>query len=116
MISADIGTMDKRITILMPEEYEDENEATRQRMVPFCRTWGRIEPQRGSELIQDYKDTVTEMVKITIRYRPGITNRMAVQYRNQVYFIRYITDPYSAHVKLELVCDIRTVGDVYGYR
>lgn len=115
MISADIGTMDKRITILVPKEYEEDG-LTRQRMVPFCRTWARIEPQRGNELIQAYKDTLTDLIKVTIRYRSGITNRMAVKYGDDVYFIRYVVDPYMAHVKLELVCDIRTVGDAYGYR
>lgn len=111
MIPVEIGTLDKRVTIRAIEEYEDTDGLTRQRYVDVVRTWARIEPTRANELRQVNKKTMTDLVKITIRHRPGIRNDMVVQYGDQYYGIRYVVDPYMCHTKLELMCEMRTVGD-----
>lgn len=111
MINVEIGTLDKRVALLRYEEYKDDHGLTKQRLVEHVRTWARIEPTRGNELREQYKETVTDLVKITIRYRPGIANDMLVRYGSTTYKIRYVVDPYMAHVKLELMCTLKTVGD-----
>lgn len=116
MINVEIGTLDKRITIWKITEYLGDANLTKQRLEKQVTTWARIEPMRGRELYEQYKETETDMLKITIRYRPGITNDMYVQYQDRQYKIQYVVDPYMAHVKLELMCTVKTVGaDRYGY-
>ncbi len=116
MINVEIGTLDKRVTILAVEEYVDDHHLTKQRLVEKANTWARIEPTRGRELREQSKETMTDLLKITIRYRPGIDNAMYVKYRDVTYRIQYVVDPYMAHVKLELMCSIKTVGsDKYGH-
>lgn len=116
VINVEIGTLDKRVAILAVEEYKDDHNLTKQRLVEKTRTWARIEPTRGKELLEQSKETMTDLLKITIRYRPGIDNSMYVKYRDITYRIQYVVDPYMAHVKLELMCEVKTVGsDKFGH-
>lgn len=117
MINVDIGSLDKRVTILKYASVKDEHGLTHQALTEVAKTWARIEPTRGNELRQQYKETMTDLLKITIRYRKGINNSMFVKYGDTTYNVRYVIDPYMAHVKLELMCEIRTVGDDrYGHK
>ncbi|WP_301859265.1 phage head closure protein [uncultured Megasphaera sp.] len=111
MINVDIGTLDKRVALVAYESYKDDHGLTKQLLVERIRTWARIEPTRGNELREQYKETVTDLVKITIRYRSGVANDMFVRYGETTYKIQYVVDPYMAHVKLELMCTLKTVGD-----
>ena len=117
MINVDIGSLDKRVTILAYTSIKDGHGLTHQELREVAKTWARIEPTRGNELKQQYKETITDFLKITIRYRKGINNAMFVRYGDITYNIRYVIDPYMAHVKLELMCEVRTMGeDRYGNR
>lgn len=117
MINVDIGTLDKRVGIFQYADYVDEHGLTHQDIKQVAAAWARLEPTRGNELRQQTKETITDMVKVTIRYRPGITSDMFVRYGGITYNIKYVVDPYMAHVKLELMCTVRTIGDDrYGYQ
>nr|DAG46119.1 MAG TPA: Putative head tail adaptor [Caudoviricetes sp.] len=117
MISVEIGSLDKRVSILQYTTKKDEHGLTHQTLETVAETWARIEPTRGNELRQQYKETMTDLLKIIVRYRSGINNAMFVKYGNTTYNIRYVVDPYMAHVKLELMCTVRTVGDDrYGHQ
>ena len=52
-----------------------------------------------------------DLTKVTVRYRDSINNSMLVQYRNKLYRINTVIDPYKAHVKLELMCSEKRAGD-----
>nr|DAM13288.1 MAG TPA: Putative head tail adaptor [Caudoviricetes sp.] len=117
MINIDIGTLDKRVGIFKYKDHVDEHGLTHQAIKKFSDAWARIEPTRGNELRQQTKETITDMVKVVIRYRPGITSDMFVRYGGITYNIKYVVDPYMAHVKLELMCTVRTIGDDrHGYK
>ncbi|WP_279002463.1 phage head closure protein [Acidaminococcus fermentans] len=116
MINVEIGTLDKRIRLLKYAETEDEYGLTHQTLVDAIghRLWARIEPARGKTYYEQYKDKVELVTKITVRYRPGITDAMLVQYGGQTYKITSVVDPYQAHVKLELMCNLKRVGETDG--
>lgn len=113
MINVDIGTLDKRITLLKYAEVVDDIGFTHQELTDAIghKIWARIEPARGKTYYEQYKDKVELLTKITIRYRPNITTDMLVRYRNRTYKITSVVDPYEAHVKLELMCNLKKVGD-----
>lgn len=116
MINMEIGSLDKRIQVLKYTETEDEYGLTHQTLVDAIghSLWARIEPARGKTYYEQYKDKVEMITKITIRYRPGITDAMLVKYGGKTYKISSVVDPYQAHVKLELMCNLKRVGDPDG--
>lgn len=75
--------------------------------MPFLKIWARIEPLRGRAYYEQYKEKTEDLSKITIRYRNNINNSMVVQYKNKLYRINTVIDPYEAHIKLELMCSIK---------
>lgn len=43
----EIGTLDKRVTILKYEDVETPYNLTQKKLMPFLKVWARIEPLRG---------------------------------------------------------------------
>ena len=113
MINVEIGSLDKRIYILKYQESTDEYGLTHQSLTDAIGNdiWAHIEPARGKTYYEQYKDKVEFVTKVTIRYRKGITPDMLVQYAGTTYRIMSVVDPYEAHVKLELMCNIKERGD-----
>lgn len=106
----EIGTLDKRVTILKYEDVETPYNLTQKKLMPFLKVWARIEPLRGRAYYEQYKEKTEDLSKITIRYRKNIDNFMLVKYRNNLYEIKNVIDPYESHIKLELMCSIKKSG------
>jgi SPP1 family predicted phage head-tail adaptor len=106
----EIGTLDKRVTILKYEDVETPYNLTQKKLMPFLKVWARIEPLRGRAYYERYKEKTEDLSKITIRYRKNIDNSMLVKYRNNLYEIKNVIDPYESHIKLELMCSIKKSG------
>ena len=81
----EIGTLDKRVTILKYEDVETPYNLTQKKLMPFLKVWARIEPLRGRAYYEQYKEKTEDLSKITIRYRKNIDNSMLVKYRNNLY-------------------------------
>lgn len=106
----EISTLDKRVTILKYEDVETPYNLTQKKLMPFLKVWARIEPLRGRAYYEQYKEKTEDLSKITIRYRKNIDNSMLVKYRNNLYEIKNVIDPYESHIKLELMCSIKKSG------
>ena len=114
MINVDeVGRLDRRIHIMTYGETTDQYGLTHQGLVDAIGNaiWARIEPARGKTYYEQYKDKVELITKIIIRYRPGINESMLVQYKDKTYRIMSVVDPYEAHIKLELMCNLKTIGE-----
>lgn len=107
----EIGTLDKRVTILKYEDVETQYNLTQKKLIPFLKVWARIELLRGRAYYEQHKEKMEDLTKVTVRYRDSINNSMLVQYRNKLYRINTVIDPYKAHVKLELMCSEKRAGD-----
>lgn len=111
-----IGTLDKRIKIIEKKEQKNEYGLIDNKLSTLLSCWARIEPLRGREYFEALKIKTADYLKITIRYREGIRNNMLVEYKNVLYEIQNIIDPYMRHEKLELMCVLRSRGlDENGY-
>jgi SPP1 family predicted phage head-tail adaptor len=117
MINVEIGSLDKKVTILKYEESTDEYGLTHQSLVDAIgnTVWARIEPSRGKTYYEQARDKAEFITKITIRYRPGIDANMLVVYGGRTYKITSVVDPYEAHVKLELMCNLKKAGEIDEY-
>lgn len=113
-----IGTLDKKIDILSMQDYLNENtQLTSKKLMPLLKgIWARIEPLRGREYLEQYKDKTQDFLKITVRYRKSIRANMVADYQGQQYDIYAVIDPYMAHVKLELMCSIKQRGKNNDFR
>lgn len=98
------GTLDRKVDFLQYQEVENEVGATEQKLVKVCSTWARIEPLRGREYYEAQRVKELDNFKITIRYRKNIDSNMIIQYQQQQYEIKTVTDPYMAHTVLEIYC------------
>ena len=108
-----IGTLDKRIKLYKLADVDDENGLTSQQLVEAIGNsiWARIEPSRGKTLMEGLKDKNVDVVKFTIRYRPGISENWIIGYKGKYYDILSVVDPYEDHVKLELYCQLQERGE-----
>jgi SPP1 family predicted phage head-tail adaptor len=104
------GTLDRRVDFLRYQEAENEVGATEQQLVKVFSTWARIEPLRGREYYEAQRIKDADNFKITIRYRKNITDSMIIQYQQQQYDIQTVTDPYMAHISLEIYCVLKHRG------
>lgn len=106
-----IGRLTKRIEVLAYQDIES-NGITKQKLVRLIpnRIWARVEPLRGRQYLEMYKEKVDELYKITIRYRSGITDGVLIRYKDVVYKVKTVIDPYEEHTKLELMCHIYKRG------
>lgn len=114
MINVDeVGLLNRRINLLVYTEIEDDYGFTHQTLADAIghSIWARIEPARGRTYYEQYKDKVELLTKITIRYRPEITEDMIVRYGNKDYKIMSVIDPYESHIKLELMCNLKKRGE-----
>lgn len=66
--------------------------------------WASVEPLSGRELFaaQEFHSEVT--VRIRIRYRSGVNNRMRVVFGTKYYDIKAVIDPEERHREFHLLC------------
>lgn len=102
MINA--GEYNKRITIYIEEQKEDnEGFVIRQRYV-ILMPWAKVKTTRGYTLIASNTDFEKAYTNFTIRYprNADIRRDMLIQYGNKVYTIEYINNVDEANVELEI--------------
>ena len=106
-----IGRLTKRIEVLAYQDIES-NGITKQKLVRLIpnRIWVRSEDLRSRQYLEMYKEQVDQLYKITIRYRSGITDGVLIRYKDVVYKVKTVIDPYEEHTKLELMCHIYKRG------
>lgn len=108
----DIGSLDRRISFIAYEDKENDIGLTEQTQVVKLKCWARIESLRGKEYYEAQKLSSETTHKITIRYRAGLDENMLISYKNRIFEIQSIIDPYESHVKLEIMCKEKKRGKV----
>ena len=111
------GMLNRRINIMHYVEKVDEEYGLTHQVLENVfggPIWALIEPARGRTYYEQYRDKVELITKIVIRYRKGVDESMIVEYGGRQYKITSIVDPYEAHVKLELMCNLNERGELDG--
>ena len=99
-----IGTLDKRITFIGLTDEKDRHGATVKREKEVLTCWARIEPARGRERMEAFKEFQEDTYKIIVRFRHGLASDMKIRYQQYLFEIQSIVDPYMNHSYLEIYC------------
>lgn len=73
----------------------------------ICSCWASIQPLRGRAYYEVREKATEEQAKIIIRYRKNLNTSMFIKYKEQIYNINSIVDPFSDHECLELYCTLK---------
>ena len=104
-----IGTLNRRITILTT--VEGKNEAGDTILVPatFKTVWAGINPVRGRDYVEAKKYQAELTYKITIRYLVGVTPDMTIKFKDRIFLIQDIINPFEKNELLEIMAIERVV-------
>lgn len=74
--------------------------------VDVATVWAAVEPQtlRAHEFVGAAANVVEKIVRVRIRYRPGVTESMRVVYNGRVFRIEAVVDEEERHRELQLYC------------
>lgn len=77
---------------------------TRETWQDVATVWAAVEPLRGREYFQAMETESEAVTRVRIRYRPGVTNEMRVQYGDRILYIQGVIDVDERHRELQLMC------------
>ena len=72
--------------------------------VTIATVWASVEPLKGREFFAAQKENAETTVRITIRYRMGITADMRIKFGNKVFEINAVIDVEERHIELQIMC------------
>lgn len=99
-----IGTLNKRITFIGAEEWENRIGQIETTPCDIKTVWARVEPLRGREYFEAAKVSTENAFKITTRYHRDITPDMQIRYRDRIFEIQTIINPGMKNESLEIMC------------
>ena len=70
----------------------------------YVRAWAEIAPASANDIIRSGQTVSQVMIPITMRYYPGITSNMRVQYNDNTYIIKGILIEEERILILTLMC------------
>jgi len=97
------GTLDKRITFYGKQEVKGRM-GIQQKSAAIKTVWARIEPARGREYYEAQKVNTETTHKITTRYIKDITQDMTIHFKERIFKINSIINPYMKGEKIEFMC------------
>lgn len=101
-----IGKLDKRITFLVyDEDGTDELGQNKRGWVKSKTVWATFKPIRGGEFNEAEQKKREEVTyKATIRYRPGITSDLRIEYKGRIFEINSAINVDEADYMIEIEC------------
>lgn len=100
------GKLRHRVTIQEPVQLQDsESGGVVPSWLDIATVWAEVYPLSAREFISAQAEQSEVTTRITIRYRPGITNKHRILFRQQVFNITgVLPDPDSGMEYLTLPC------------
>jgi SPP1 family predicted phage head-tail adaptor len=85
---------------------DDEGFPNNDAWVDVATVWAAVEPQtlRAHEFASAGANYVEKIVRVRIRYRPGVTESMRVVYNGRIFRIEAVVDEQERHRELQLYC------------
>lgn len=99
-----IGDLRHRVALQKKEITEDELKQQSETWTDIATVWAAVEPLSGREYFAAEQVNTENSVKITIRYKKGITTDMRIVYDGKIFEVISILNPKERCVSLVLIC------------
>lgn len=99
-----IGKMQHRITFQRPTEEKDRLAGYKDDWFDVSTVWAQISPVSGREYLTQVRETMVSH-KIYCRYRPGITPRMRIRFKNRIFRIISVLNWDEKNTGLTIMCE-----------
>lgn len=87
-----VAKLDRRVLIEQPTTARDAYGSAVQTWSTLATVWARVEHLNGKELFAAQQITPEAQIRITIRYRSDITEKMRITHDGKVYGIQHIAE------------------------
>ena len=104
-----IGSMNKRVTILTTTEGTNEVGDTILVASIFKTVWASLSPVSGRDYVEAKKYQAELTYKIIIRYLAGLSPDMTLQFKNRIFLIQDIINPFEHNETLEIMAIERVI-------
>lgn len=98
------GDLRKRVTIQQRTTDQDDYGQQLNQWDDVARVWAGIEPLNGRELLAAAAVQAETTHTVTMRYRPGITPQLRINYNGRLFNILNVLDDNERHRTLTLLC------------
>jgi SPP1 family predicted phage head-tail adaptor len=99
-----IGELRHRVVLQQKTVTEDALKQQSETWVDVTTVWAAIEPLSGREYFAAKQVNAEVSVRITIRYRKGVTPDMRVVFGNRTFEVLSVIDPKERRESLILMC------------
>lgn len=99
-----VGKMRHRITFQRPTEEKDRLGGYEDDWVDVATTWAQISPVSGKEYFSQMRET-TVSHRIYCRYRPGITPRLRIKFKDRTFSIISVINWEERNEGLTIMCE-----------
>lgn len=107
MYSLNTGRLSKRINIWRYHSEKNPLGGEKTVLGKVATVWAEMKPTRGTEFLEYYKDANALQYKVTIRYRPGLTEKDVLEHNGRQFEINSIININEENVALEIYCTER---------
>lgn len=104
MYSLNAGRLRKKVDIYGYREIDSELGGKKVVLAKKATVWAELRPVRGTEFLEYYRETNALQYKITIRYRPDLTEKDVLLYGSRQFEINSIININEDNVALEIYC------------
>lgn len=84
----------------------------------YCKSWAKVEPLSGKQYMEAKKEREELTYRVTVRYRPDITDDMRIKYTKgtttKYFIIEDLINVLERNKKLEIICYEKVYRDVNG--
>lgn len=102
--SINIGKLNKRVDIYRYTETETSLGSLKTKLKKIATVWAELKPVRGNEFLEYYRETNALQYKITMRWRPGLTEKDVFVYDGRQFEINSIINIMDANIYMEVYC------------
>lgn len=99
-----IGRLNKRVAIYSYKETETSLGAVKAILCKDATIWAELRPVRGTEFLEYYREANALQYKVTIRYRPGLTEKDVLVFEGRQFEINSIINIMEGKTYMEVYC------------
>ncbi|MBQ0079688.1 MAG: phage head closure protein [Eubacterium sp.] len=98
------GRFNKKVDVYRYTDIETDMGSQRTVLAKAETVWAEVRPTRGTEFLEYYRDANALQFKVTMRYRPGLTEKDVLVYKGRQFEINSVINILEADLYMEVYC------------